>query len=239
MTRLPFIISVFFTSIAFAQKPKLIGIGKFQIGKTTTSIIGDLAKEYNIPIKETNDDLATIDEFNYNGLSKILYISRDANEGKLMTHFKYVEHPLVKVYYLNNITIADLNFHDVWLKFYKDTLYYINTDRDEYIDSALTLKYGSPKLSKETKQISCSNAYRDFSHKEWTYYRTWSPLNSAICAYTTTGQYYDRDCKQQPIDYLMIYNTRKERLIEDQIAKAAKEAQTERDKERSKALSDL
>lgn len=240
MKGLQFIIALLVGVASFAQRPKITGLGNFQIGKSTISIISALSKEYNVAVQETSNQLATSDEYNYNDTpSKILYLSKDANEGKLFSHSRYEPHGKIKVYYINNIRIADLIFHDVWLKFYNDTLYYIETDADEYIDSALTIKYGQPKIRQKAKTIQCSNAYRSIEYQEWTYFKSWDNSLKNIEATRVKSKKYDNDCKEYTLEYLTVYDTKKELLVFNEMRKAEKEAQAKRDKERSKALSDL
>jgi hypothetical protein len=240
MQRLFFVIAVISFSSSSAQTPKINGIGKFQIGKTTSSIITDLSNQYGLKINETSDNLATIDEFTYiDTPTKILFISKEANETKDFPHAKYLPLTQVKVFYLNNIQIAGLIFHNVFLQFYKDTLYHIEADSDDYIDSALELKYGPPKITQKKRIINCSNAYRNFEYEEFTLYRSWGNPGKHISAISVNSFYYNSKCEKENLHYLDIYDFKIEDKVNTQLNQSEKEKQVQRDKDKKKTITDL
>jgi hypothetical protein len=75
------------------------------------------------------------------------------------------------------------------------------------LDTALTLKYGNPKLSPKSKDIACSNAYRTFAYNESTYTKEWLNPARKITADLVYSVHYNSKCEKQYLNYFLLYNS--------------------------------
>lgn len=229
---------LFITNNLFAQQ-KIEGIGKFKIGQTTPAIIKSLAAEFSLDIRETNDVLETMNSDYSDNPTKIIYISKEQNEDKIYQHSRYVDHPKVKVYYINRITIADMVLTDVYLEFYRDTLYSLECHGFEELDTALQIKYGNPKISSKTKPIQCTNAYRSVTYEEKTYTKEWTNPSKKIRATSTISIYYNSKCEKQYLSMFLLYKEPIESRIFKETQAIKEKASRDRSVDRQKALTEF
>ncbi|OQP51726.1 hypothetical protein A4H97_26300 [Niastella yeongjuensis] len=227
-------------TIAQTQSPKISGIGRFKIGFTTTTIIDELSKEFSSSITETNDIMATMTNYYDENPTKILYISKEKNENAEFPHTYYLKHPKVKVYFLNNFLIPEVVvLHNIYLKFYNDTLYSLNCEGSELLDTALTLKYGNPKFTAKTKNIACSNAYRTFTYEEATYTKEWVNPSKKITADLVYSRYYNSKCEKQILNYFLLFNNVITKKIDSDIAQSEQLQNKQNLSEKKKSLSNF
>lgn len=227
-------------SLAQSQSLKIAGVGRLKIGNTTTAIIEELSKEFSSPIKETNDIMETATNYYDEAPTKILFISKEKNENVEFPHTYYSKHPKVKVYFLNNFLVPEVVvLHNVYLKFYNDTLYSLDCEGSDILDTALTLKYGNPKLSSKTKNIVCSNAYRTFTYEESTYTKEWLNPTKKITADLVYSIYYNSKCEKQFLNYFLLYNNVISKKIEIDITKSEQLKNDQNLSEKKKSLTNF
>jgi len=219
---------------------KISGIGPFKILATPSSIIDTLSKMYGVSIKETNDVLETETNYYDENPTKIFFISKDKNENAEYPHSKYIRHPKVKVYFLNNFLIPEVVvLHNVFLRFFNDTLYSFECEGSEILDTALTLKYGNPKIKIRTHPVTCSNAYRTFNYEEYSSHKEWQNLSKKIDADLVYSTYYNSKCEKKSFTYFLLYNTVIDTKITDYIDKGNKMKEAQNLNEKKKSLTNF
>lgn len=232
-------ICFFIISIGIGQT-KINGIGPFKIGNTPVSLINELSKEFGASVNETNDVVETNTNYLDENPTKILFLSKDKNEKVEYPHSNYINHSKVKVYFLNNFLIPEVVvLHNIFLNFYNDTLYSIECEGSDVLDTALTLKYGKPQKSITSRKITCSNAYRTFNYEETTYTKEWTNPLKKIEARLVYSTYYNSKCEEKSLTYFLLYNEVVDAKIIDQVEKNKKQKEAQNILEKKSKLSDF
>ncbi len=175
-------------------QPKKIGIGSFEINKTTVDIIQKLSEETAVKITQASGAPE-----NYNDLKTTRILELLAKPGSYGSIDPYA--PEVKqerVFYLDCYFVSSVLLKDLYLKFWNDTLYSIDCQGSGDIEQAMVLKYGNPKEDGETKTVTCRNGLGiEFTKQEASFYNTWWLVPSKVLASSNQRHYLDDKCKEQ------------------------------------------
>jgi hypothetical protein len=192
---------LFFLSLATFGQNKIEGIGKFKLKKTTTSFLDTLSTEQNlekIVIRANNEYFRIKNQDNI--LAEVKPDTLQPYSSPVYSH----QCKDVRVFYLPNTKISDIDISEMYLTFYKDTLVDINIDYSHDIIDALTLKYGDPKLEKKENEVTCTLKLTgsEIKYKETMYYKKWE--NGNIKCTAAIGDYRDSKCERQTLSYISI-----------------------------------
>jgi hypothetical protein len=198
------LISLLFPTLLFGQT-KIEGIGPFLINKTTIAIFDSLKKagyKYS-----TCDGLSC----NHTGFKVIVeHVKTDKKEA-------WYTCPVIdghQKFLIGELFISGFDLLGITMEFYKDTL--IDIVVREYLTEftdAITLKYGKPKFSQETKTITCRSKISGiFKVEEKT--STWTYRNDRINAFYTFWQYYNDKCEKQMMTLFSISDVIKTKKLE-------------------------
>ena len=195
------LVTLLFANTAFGQD-KISGLGKFKLKVTTTSVTEEVAKELGTKLKVVNN---FSDEIKYkNGKPRIIELKVDTT--KEYDSPAYAHECLnVRVFNINEYTIANIKIKDIYLTFLNDTLVSINCYRNSELEEAFELKYGEPKKRKEEKEVKCTRTYTgtdvtyDVTYKEKSYSSTW--YNGDISCVCILSNYYDSECKEHYLSF--------------------------------------
>ncbi len=124
-------------TLAVSAQNKVEGIGPFKINKTTVAQLPQIAQDLGVKFEEVLPDTA---EAIQSGK-----VGQRVSEGSFCSD--------AKVYTARSITLAGVDFKNVYLTFYKGSLISFRSFGTPEIEQALTEKYGSGK-SNDVPEIS-------------------------------------------------------------------------------------
>lgn len=168
----------------------------FKVGKTSISIMEELAKERNTIISE-------VEEAVYIKISDKDIFSLVPNSKDKSKEFASMCSS-TKVYLVGKIEVASIPVEKVYLTFYNNILTSYYSDISTDFSSALITKYGTPTIIKQEKAIVCRNAYNEFINKDITYNKIWT--NGDIKAVETFMNYHNESCKERVKNFFTITN---------------------------------
>lgn len=205
----------FFSLSAYSQE-KFTGIGKIKIG-VDTSIVADLVSENSlkkIKIKTFKDFMKVRSGKTY---GKINYI-----DGEYFSDATEV--PGVSVYQFGEIKIAGIPIEQVVLKFYNNQLYSFHSEYSIELKNAMKIKYPDFEVSSKTDTTVCisKSTGNKLSLKSTTLFNKWK--NGGISALTSVGTYYNQECEERYLSYVM-YN---DDLVSDQVRDLDRELRRQR-----------
>lgn len=200
LSTIPFLISF----NCFSQS-KIDGIGIFKIDKTNIKIIDSLSKNgYEL---KTCSDSYNCSHYNVKGMN--IY-------EKINDSTKYdISLPIIKenkTFIIGEYFVAGINIKNLELNFYNGILFEIKSSENIELQSALNEKYnGTIKSNK--KEITCRSIYGEFKEEEVTYTTTYRN-DEKINAYSVLHIYFDKKCKKNTLNYLIISNVKIAKEVE-------------------------
>lgn len=194
-----------FLFIPVFSQGQLNKIGPFIPGKTTTSIVDSIAAANGVQIWETADNMEVINELHYDYTSKtkrIFYILNSCPHNDSLQYFS--RSPIDErhsVCHIDYLTISDLLISDVWLSFWKDTLYAVEFDiADEAFEESLQIKYGEGVVAgkrQDSKMIICRNGLGiTKSEEEFTITTDYKTNSANLVASATYAKFYNSKCEE-------------------------------------------
>lgn len=222
------------------SQTKIDGIGQFRIGKTTSSYLEQVATENNIRINVTSTsmDRHLADGASYKTTKNIFLLRKTDDSDIEDPYFKQSKD--VKVYLIDYIDISGVPFTKLYLSFYKDTLYSINSDGSSDITEAMTIKYGKPAIKTTKKKVKCTSRIAgNFEVEEVAYNSNWVTGLPTIKAVSDVGTFYNSKCEKLQYSYFSIENEflkKKITAVEERLNKQKETVDKERNK---KALSNF
>ena len=209
------------------------GIGIFKIGISTTQTLNEFVGKNGLKIKESSSLMDTYGSYSSSKKTSSVLLLRKSDKDIYNTDPRYVEHPDVKVFYVDYYEVAGITLKTLYLKFYKDTLYDLQCDYASELIEAINLKYGKGTDSTKTKKIQCTGRLAgNFEVEEFYHYTKWFASNNTINATACIGEYYDSKCQRQILSYFIIGNTALNEKIgkEESEIKSAQEEKNNKDK---------
>lgn len=214
------------------------GIGPFRLGKSTSSIVEEISKEKKVKIKTSTSLMDTYGSPGFvDKKTKNIYIL-GSKEDNNMVNPKYRHNPDTKVYFIDYYEISGVPVVQLYLSFYKDTLYSIYSNGGAKISEAMEFKYGKPETKTETKKVKCTGRLSgEFEVEENSYKSEWNSGLDSVDVVSYLSSYYDSKCEKQYLSFFYITNmSREEYLRKDEIAYREKLDQ-QTNTEKKKALS--
>ena len=221
-------------SLIFAQDSipeEIRSIGKFEIGITTISIIGELEKELKTKVKECASSIVYI-KAQESGTNYILQLINDVSN-------KYSSPPQasncenVAIYSIGGYSVANIELKDLELAFLNDTLIGLKCDRTPEFIEAVHLKYGYGRIQKEEQEVTCEvgRLGTEVMLKKTAIYESWGQHD--IRATATLSVYYNSKCEKKYLSYFILTSlsaSKERRSCED----LKKEELKKRDEEQKK-----
>lgn len=202
-------------------KKDIEGIGILKIDKTTTSFLDTIANQNQITIREYDKWVGNIVDLE-NPIGHTKYIIELIKDS--LSHFYPADsHSMwqedVRVFYLNYLNIDGVDIRNIYLEFYKDTLYKFSSESgasnsELSLSEAFEIKYGKPTLDKFTKTpVTCQNGYGAiFNYENWNWYKGWSSIHGRVAADEYSIISYD-ECKQSSFYSFDIVDVPKEQKV--------------------------
>ncbi|WP_343633433.1 hypothetical protein [Fluviicola sp.] len=222
-----------YSSSQISDSIKIEGIGLFKIGKTTVSSIEELSKKFSTKIKSTN---SSSDLYNLTTNNNKIIIQLFADTVKTYNSPSYTSYSSnVKTYRIIGYSAADIELNDLTVKFYNDTLYYMNCNMSSDLNNAIKLKYGEGKIEVKEKEVVCKNRSTGIERKliEKTYFQKWD--HDDIMAVSILSEYYNDKCERRLVSALTIESFSIGRVvnkIDDEIEDRLKERKKIEDKKK-------
>lgn len=196
-----------FPFISFCQNEE--GIGPFIIGKTSISIVEDIAKENKLKVKQSTE---TKDILYPKGPAKkkttMVFLLAEGKD-KYSSHSYFINSPIIKTYFIDYMEISTVPFEHVYLKFINDTLYDFHTKSSSQIDEAMTIKFGKPEMEEKKKKVECvSRVAGNFNLEEYSYTSTWKLKDTNSVAYSYIRRYFDYKCEERFTNFFSFYSKR-------------------------------
>ncbi|ARK10101.1 hypothetical protein A6C57_06970 [Fibrella sp. ES10-3-2-2] len=173
-------------SLVYPQIPKIEGIGPLKIGKTSVAVIGDLANERAATV-EVITDIPLMP--NVRGIYQVMASA----SGEPSAHA--TQCPQTKVYLIGRYEVAGIRLEKMFLTFYGGVLISITCDGNDELSDALKTKYGPPKVTVSSKEITCRYVYggNEVKNREETISSRW--INGDLVATETQTKFYDSSCR--------------------------------------------
>ena len=225
--------SAVFTN-AQAQQPKLEGLGKLKVGKTTLAVIPELEADLKTKVKR-----ATTFEETYGAKKNSILELIPDTVSRYNSVVYSSECPGAKVYSLNSYKVADIEITGLRLTFFNNTLVKLECDGSPDLREALKLKYGEGKLKTQEKDVHCTfvNTGNNIAYKDLEYTQSYdsAPLEAALVLH----KFYDDKCKQMILNYLLVYDPEAMKLVHEGEKKSRERRTSTQNIEKKKKLSDL
>ena len=195
------VILLFSECFVYAQSA-IEGVGKFKIGQTTGLIIEELRKELKVKhiVQLTT---ASGEESFKNETGKIALLLPDTvNKHKGPDDASQC--PECRVYLVNSYTIAGIDFKNILLFFYNDTLMRFESEGSKEIFEAVCLKYGKGHTDTTKKESNCT-------YKERIITTTWKS-NNILCE-DFLYKFFDFKCNGTSSRNFWIVDEKKQRIV--------------------------
>lgn len=184
---------------------EITSIGKFEINKTTISILDELQKELKTKIKVCS---SSMDQLNYKNSQEnfILQLVKDTikeyNSPPQALHCEKA-----KVFSIKGYSIANIMLEGLELTFFNDTLIELKCDGTTEFMEAIHLKYGNGKLRQTEKEVICEvgRLGSEVKLKETAIFETWT--GDDVHANSTISVYYNRKCEKNYLSYFILSST--------------------------------
>lgn len=215
---------------------KMEGIGQFKINITTIQDIGQFAKGLGIEVKTSNQIL----DFTSDGTStgKIMFVISNQEDEFLNSPFAPVLEK-EKVLFMDVLNVSGIKMREVYMRFWNDTLYKIETEGSDELSEALKLKYGNPFVEKKEKPIQCrSGAGVQYNEKAVTYTSRW-PGTNGIQGIAVLGKNFDSKCKARMFSTFTILDSSKSVKINKLEVQYLAQKKNEDDKVKKTKLKDF
>lgn len=193
---------------------KISGIGKFQIGKTSLSVIAELEAELGVKTKRVYSSTEEASEAIVGSLVELM----PDTVGAFGAPASSSPCRAVRVFLLPYYTIADIPLHELKLKFYNGVLADFQCNDASELRDALVLKYGEPVIKITQSQSSCTLQYikESITKTSQTVSESWG--TEATPAAYIIHKYYKQDCEQAILSFFSLYSAstaKSIRLCED------------------------
>lgn len=193
-------------------KQNIEGVGNFKIDKTTTAVIDSIAKQNNITVKQYDKYLGGIVDLE-NPEGYVKYIVELKGDSRSMGQEN------VRIFYLNFINVGGVDIRNIYLEFYKDTLFKFSSESAVHnselsLSEAFELKYGKPTLDQFKKTpVVCQNGFgATFNYENWDFYKVWLSIHGNV-AVTESSIISYNECKQSSFYSFDITDKSKEQKI--------------------------
>jgi hypothetical protein len=198
------------------------GIGRFKIDQTTTSVVDSISKENAVPVTKTLSPLGSILETmgTINAVVSIYELERDSRVSNSDAHAMMQND--VRVFYLNYYDAGYVSIHNIFLKFYRDTLIEFacnptpSTDDSTSIGEAFRKRYGQPgSVVTNKKAIVCrdENGTQNNYEESFTSF-FWIAENKTINVFEYIDTSYP-DCKEKTSHVFSIADDTKNKIVEE------------------------
>ena len=143
------------------------------------------------------------------------------------------------VFYIPNYTIADIPVQELRLTFYKGLLAEIETKGSFELSEAFKTKYGKPEMRLEQTPRPCIfvNTGNKIVYQDQTITSSW--YNAEISASDIISKYYNSDCQERLISFLLIRHAQKAAMLDKCNIIAKKTGEDKAALAKRKKLSDL
>jgi hypothetical protein len=228
------------TPVAVQSQDDFRGIGIFKLGIATTQTLNDFVNKNNLGIKESVSLMDTYKAQSSYGNTNTVLLLRKNEKDFYYTDPKYIDHPDVKVYYVNSYEVSGVKLKQLYLQFYKDTLYDFECDYSGELIDAIKLKYGEGLDSSKTKKLQCTGRLAgNFEVEESYHYEKWFSKDKKIEATACIGEYYNSECIKKPLSYFIIQNPRINEKVEKEADKIKSAKDEKSNIEKRAKLSDF
>ena len=188
---------LFFSILSFAQD-KITGFGKLQLGITVN----------DIPELSNAKKISSFDQF-----YSIVYVnrSRSAYEVVCDTAEQYPQgyyDTRVRQFQIGNYDLTDkINVKDITLKFFNDTLFFIQIG-DTKMSELMKTKYGEGKTDLKEEEHTFQNGYgAKFIKTDQKFITEWNAGSPNVECRSVLSSFYNDSGKQLIVNYALLQNT--------------------------------
>ena len=214
---------------------KIDGIGQFKINKTTLKDIEQFADGLKLEMKSSDQILDFSSEAG--NTTKILYVAANSDDFLTSPYAPILKNE--KVIYIDNLHIAGIIIQDVYMNFWNDTLYKIESNGSDELIEAIKLKYGNPVTTKKERLLQCrSGAGVLYNEKAVTYTSKWVGLSN-IQGINVVGKNFDLNCKAMFSSTFQVLNSSKDNKVRALASQYLTKKKNEDDKAKKSKLNDL
>jgi hypothetical protein len=214
------------------------GIGKLKLG-SPPSVLAEIGYDLDKAIKVNDQDtyLGKVYE-NYSGYS-IYQLFPDEKRKYGISNASY--HPSVKVFYIPKYEpVEGIVCYGLTLKFFNDSLYYIQTHNPSKLEDAFTLKYGKPQVDLKEEERHYVNGYgAEITKTDQRFKMTYETGNPQITCVSTLSIWHDRKGEKTTLYYLTIDTPKISEFVSDYDENKRKEIEEQQEKEKLKSLDNL
>lgn len=229
MKKITLIVLLSISSIIAKSQEKFYGIGKLKIGSDTSTLI-QLAKDNGLSLVKVKGFLDA-------------YRTKEGTYSRLYAGKEYIPDasmvPEVAVFKLGDIKVADITINNICVKYYKNSLYYFNSDYSSELNQAMELKYTDFKKRTERDTVSCINKAtgNKYDLEGIMFYSNW--VNGDVTATTAIGSYYNDKCQKNILSYVKYVNRDIDRLVSSLETKIKQEEKEKKIQETKSKLSEF
>jgi len=150
-------------------------------------------------------------------------------------------HPSVSVFYIPKYEVVPgLICEQIILKYFNNSLYYIEIWNSEKLEEALKTKYGNPEISVDEKEKQYINNYgNEITKTDINKISTYSTGDSDISCKSTHAIWYDSRGSRMFVDRLILDTPNKTKMVNDYDAQKWQEVKERKGKEKLKGLDGL
>ncbi|MDR0606204.1 MAG: hypothetical protein LBG80_18145 [Bacteroidales bacterium] len=240
MKKLFILLSLFtcFDAIQANAQNIINGIGKLKLD-SPPSILTEIGYDLDKAIK-----VNSMEEYhgkvyrNYTGHS-LYQLFPDEKRKYGITDASY--HPSVKVFYIPKYEpVEGLVCSGLTLKFFNDSLYFIETYNPSELEDAFALKYGKPQVNLEEKDKQYTTRYgTKVTKTDQTFKMTYETGNPQTTCIATILIWYNNKGEKSTLYYLVIDTPKISEFVKDYDEKKRNEAEEKREKDKLKTLDNL
>lgn len=136
----------------------------------------------------------------------------DTSAGRL--YYAQPEDSLTERWAAGYYQIAGMWIEDLDLRFYKDTLYFIECKFSDSLRMAISAKYGDGVVTIKHNSVKCRTGLKiSYDEQEKTYFTHYPTTSKNISAWAIVGNWFNDECKEEYRSNYFIVNERTEQKI--------------------------
>lgn len=229
--------ALMFTPLFSKSQEKINGFGLLKVSILTTEKLFEIAKDNNLKTGMVNTSIEEI-RWKINTKKYLIELKFNKDNPSQSPIYSYCYND-VRVFKISLLKISNIEFYNMYLSFYRDTLFSIKCDYSKEIEDAIEIKYGVPVKDLKEEEVSCIYKLtgNKTTLKEKTFYKKWD--HDDINAYTVVRNYYDTHCQEQFSSYVIIESVTISSFAHSADNKCRDALSDNNKKEKAKVLSDF